>query len=297
MKIQFQDAEIPYPLSIMKGRLRLSGLDDTKIAAIVSKLLDESESENMSEKDLLSFVQGKLQTESSERISSFNTIITYENLRSEHEDMPPIIVVIEGASATGKSMIALDLIQVIASTRFISTDTIRQLLRNIYSKEEYPELHCHTYQAFKYRQVGVDQNPMIRGYKAQCELVTSQVKEMVYRIISEGAIAVIEGVHIQPGSMKNISEGVLEILINPSYQIHQMMFSSKSGIGKLRSVSSDEQVRKDEFISTRIIQEYLEKHAIQNEITIINMQDYEQANQEIYRLIVMKMNQLIRSYQ
>ncbi|TFG32749.1 hypothetical protein EU527_09465 [Candidatus Thorarchaeota archaeon] len=297
MKIDFQNFSIPYPLSIMRGRLRLCGVDGAKIESMISELSDENQSKIWSEQELVSYIDKRLQTERPEIINSFNTVNAFENLRSLKEDIPPIIVVVEGASATGKSMIALDILHTIASTRFISTDTIRLILRNMYPKEECPELHCHTYQAFKYRQVGEsDLRPMIRGYNAQSELVSLPIIEMVKRIILEGTIAVIEGVHIQPGSMNDISKGVLEILINPNESMHEGMFASKSTIGKLKSVSTDENVRREEFISARMIQEHLVSLAVKNDVAIINLDDYEQAQQEIYRLIVKKMNQLISSY-
>ena len=298
MKIQFQDTGMPYPLTILKGYLRLSGVADSKIAFIVSELLKKSEKSNKwTESDVLCFVESQLQEESPDIVNSLQTIIAYENLRAIQEDIPPIVVVIEGASATGKSMVALDLIQALSPTRIISTDTVRQILRDIHSKEEYPELHCHTYQAFKYNQVGdTNLNPIIRGYNAQCTLISPHVIDMTKRVVSEGAKAIIEGVHISPGSMIEISEGVIEILVNPSYKIHQAMFASKSRIGKLKSVTSDKQIREEEFVSTHIIQEYLEKQALRHQIPTINLDEYESVQQETYRLILSKMNHLIELY-
>ncbi len=299
MKIQFQDTEIPYPLAILRGHLRLSGVIDSEIAAIISELSTRKpQSGSWSESKIIDFVQDNLQKRNSEITNSFASIITYENLRSIKEDVPPIVVVIEGASATGKSMIALDLIQAISPTRFISTDTVRQLLRNTHSKVKYPELHCHTYQAYKYNQIGNSNlDPIIRGYNAQSRLIFPHIIDTTKRIIIEGATSIIEGVHILPGLMNDISEGVLEILINPSYRVHQAMFGSKNKIGKLKSVSSDEHVRKEEFVSARVIQEHMERNALQQHIAIIGLDDYEQSQLEIYRLILAKMNQLIKSHQ
>ena len=299
MKIQFQETEIPYSLTALKGQLKLSGLTDNKIATILAELLEEcTDSQKWNESDIMEFIQDRLQRENSRISNFFQSTVTYENLRTQRENMPSIIIVIEGSSATGKSMIALDLIQAICPTRFIGTDTIRQILRNFYTKEEYPELHCHTYQAFKYNQIGDTKlHPIIRGYNAQCKLIFPHIKDMIERIVLEGAAAIVEGVHISPGTMSETSDGIIEILINPTYKTHQAMFVSKSEIGKLKSVSSDEQVRKEEFASTRIIQEHLEKLALQHETAIINLEDYEQAQLEIYRLILERMNHLIELYQ
>ncbi len=299
MKIKFQDAIIPYPLSILKGRLELSGANDRMVAAIILQLLDRNcKDKQLTESELISFVKDRFREGESDIIRSFNTIISYENIRRMNEKAPPLIVVLEGASATGKSMIALGLNQAISSTRFISTDTIRQVLRNIYSKEEHPELHCHTYQAFEFCQSGPeDLNPIIRGYIAQCELLAPQIISMTKRIISEGADAVIEGVHIQPGTLQELNEGILEIMINPNRELHRTMFVSKNEMGRLRSVTADMSVREREFTSTRMIQEYMIELANERNIPVVELEDYEQARREINRIILTKMNHLIKLYQ
>ena len=290
---------IPYPLTILKGRLELSGASDRVVASIIFQLLDKnSKTVHSTESELLSIVRDTIREEKSNIIRSFNTIINYENLRRTNDQTPPLIIVLEGASATGKSMIALNLNQAISSTRFISTDTIRQVLRNIYSQEEHPELHCHTYQAFKYCQSGPEHlNPIIRGYIAQCELLSPQITSLLKRIITEGADAVVEGVHIQPGTLQELNEGILEIVINPSHNLHKSMFVSKNEMGRLRSVTSDKSVREDEFSSTRLIQEYMLELANEHNIAVVQLEDYEQAHQEINRLILAKMNHLLESYQ
>ena len=299
MKIKFQDSTIPYPLSILKGRLELSGASDKVVAEVIMKLTDKKiETVTLTESNLVSFVNDRLEEEQPEISQAFNTIISFERLRRLNEQVPPIIIVLEGASATGKSMIALNLNQAISSTRFISTDTIRQVLRNIYSAEEYPELHCHTYQAFKYCQSGAEHlDPIVRGYIAQCDLLTPQITNLVKRIISEGADAVIEGVHIQPGTLQELNKGILEIVINPSQELHRTMFVSKNEMGRLRSVTSDKSVREEEFTSTRMIQEFMTRLAKEHNISVIELEDYEQAHREINQLILTKMSQLIELHQ
>ena len=121
-------------------------------------------------------------------LADYDLLTKYEALRRTSKAIPPLILVFEGASATGKSMLALDFIVYLSITRIISTDTVRQVLRGIHSKEDHPELHCHTYQAHKYRQVGPEElNPMIRGYLAQCELIEPVIRDAVDRLAQEGA--------------------------------------------------------------------------------------------------------------
>ncbi|MGD9396608.1 MAG: hypothetical protein PVJ05_09295, partial [Candidatus Thorarchaeota archaeon] len=211
-------------------------------------------------------------------------------------EIPTIAVVIEGASATGKSLIALELMHDLTATRFISTDTVRQVLRGMMSEDQHPELFCHTYQAHIHRQAGPsDLAPVVRGFLAQCELISPHIETMAKRVIEEGAIGVIEGVHIQPGILQNMSSGVIEILINPNYETHRAMFSSKHEIGKLTTVSDDKTVRRKEFEATRAIQEFMIEEAQKSDVSIIELTSYEEIYQNISTLIVSRVRNLIDS--
>jgi 2-phosphoglycerate kinase len=293
MKLRFRDETIPYPLFSVKGRLRLSGLDEQGISEIIN---ESSIAEIESEEDLLAHIIKALSSYHSSIKSNFETLSRYEDLRGKILDIPAIVVALEGASATGKSLIALELIHNLTATRFISTDSVRQILRGIYSEDQHPELFCHTYQAHKRRQAGqIDLNPVIRGYLAQCEVITPHIVALTERVVAEGAISVIEGVHILPGALQGLSSGVCELLINPDRETHRAMFASKHVIGKLRTVSEDGSVRDMEFEATRLIQEYMIDKAKKRKIPIIPLSGYDDAQQAISALVISKAMEILSS--
>jgi 2-phosphoglycerate kinase len=294
-----EDQVIPYPLSTIRGRLRLSGLTETRIADILTSLKKNysNKQTTLNEQELLQIIRKVIDEEPQEIIERYEILTAYEQLRGVHNDIPPLIVALEGASATGKSMLALDLISALSTTRIISTDSIRQILRVIYSQNEYPELYCHTYQAHKYKQSGNSElNAIIRGFLAQLDLIGPHITKLTERILSEGAIGIIEGVHILPSSLQQLGSGVLEILINPSEDVHRAMFISKRTGGKLKSVSDDSSVRMNEFQSTRIIQEYMISKAKEHNINIIDLESYNAAFTTISGLIIERLKLLIRDY-
>ncbi|MGY5872284.1 MAG: hypothetical protein RTV72_08575 [Candidatus Thorarchaeota archaeon] len=295
MRVRIQDQEIPFPLTTIRGRLRLSGLSEDAILEIISSLKHQSSSQHiLSESELTDFIEDGLSSQSSEIIKSYEMLTMYEQLRGLSDDVPPIILALEGASATGKSLLAIDLVQDLVSTRFISTDTVRQILRGVFTKEEHPELYCHTYQAYKHRQAGDgDLDQIVRGYIAQCELIGPPVGEMVKRIHDEGAMAVVEGVHLQPGSINNLSKGTLEILINPDEATHKAMFTSKYSAGKLKSVSKNSTTREEEFQSTRKIQEYMIGEAERHNVSIVDLESYEESRSTISRLVIDRIEHIL----
>lgn len=294
MRVRIQEQEIPFPLTTIRGKLRLSGLTETEISKIISDIKKYHSNKIPTESDLTKFVEDALKSYSPQIIKNYETLSEYEHLRGESDQIPPIILALEGASATGKSMLAIDLVQDLVSTRFISTDTIRQVLKGIYKKKNHPELYCHTYQAYKHKQSGSSSlDSVVRGYIAQCELISPPLIEMIKQIHAEGAIAVLEGVHLQPGSITHLSKGTLEILINPDEQTHKAMFTSKHEAGKLKSVSKDSRTREEEFQSTRKIQEYMIVEAKKHNLSIIDLDIYEDTRSAISKLIISKAEQII----
>ncbi|MBN2229149.1 MAG: hypothetical protein JW779_06105 [Candidatus Thorarchaeota archaeon] len=298
MKLRFQDNSIPYPISIQRGKLRLSGLDLHEISDIISSTMpDPANSETLTENQLIESIRSSLSNYPDSVKQNYDLLMQYEQLRGEDESIPPLVLVLEGASATGKSLLAIELIQDLTATRFISTDTVRQLVRGVYQEKQAPEIFCHTYQAYRYKQLG-DQylHPVVRGYLAQIDLMKPFIDDLIQRVLSEGTQVVVEGVHIQPGSLNSLSDGILEVLVNPSVNTHRAMFFEKHASGKLRTVTSDKEIREQEFNSTRLIQDYLVNRALENEIPIIKMESYEKAREEVSEFILKTIKTLLKKY-
>lgn len=298
MRLRFRDTDVPYPLSVIKGRLKLSGLGEKQVSQIMDVVLNKVKSiTNLSEDNLLDVVRNSLGSSEGFVIDNFEVLTRYEKLRGQSHEIPPIVVVLEGASATGKSIIANEIVHDLVATRFISSDTVRQVLRSTMNEEDYPELYCHTYQAHLHRQTGPkDLDPVIRGYLAQCDIITPQITNMTERIVSEGATGVVEGVHILPGMLKSLSLGVIEVLINPNNETHKAMFTNKHDAGKLRTVSEDMETREKEYEGTRAIQNYMNTLAQDAKVPIVEMNIFEDATSSVNEIIVDSIRKILKEH-
>ncbi len=292
MRVRIGDKVIPYPLGSLRGRFRLAGFSQLEAEQAVSEIQASVGTGSLSEKDLDAMARGWISSNRLSLASSFEKLAEYEEARRS-KGRPPLVVAIEGASATGKTMLALEIVNMINATRFISTDTIRQILRTIMPESKYPELHCHTYQAHKYRQEGsVALNPEVRGFIAQTGLIMPGVVELARRVLAEGAVTVIEGVHIVPGSLVGLGPSVLELVVSPTRETHEAMFLAKHAAGKLRSVTEDENRRYAEFEATVSIQEYMLEQAQRKGINVVDFEDYEESLKEIAALILSRIESL-----
>ncbi|MHA1934880.1 MAG: hypothetical protein ACW97A_06325 [Candidatus Thorarchaeota archaeon] len=298
MRVSIHGVPIPYPLSILRGRLRLSGLSPLATERVVGSLMarDTVTKRIWSEEQLISDCREMLSSYDSTIMDNFNMLSRYAELRRTGAGLLPIILVIEGASATGKSLLASSMISNLCVTRTISTDSIRLVLRSLHSQDDYPELFCHTYQAYKHKQTGPDYlDPILRGFLAQCHLITPTVKQTLSGILAEGIRAVVEGVHLIPGNVLPDNRGVVEVLVNPSPDIHKSMFTSKHLTGSLKSVTNDESIRDKEFEAALLIQDYMVEQARDSGVHAIDLQNYELAENEINGLVVQRVRELMET--
>nr|CCC53877.1 conserved hypothetical protein [Trypanosoma vivax Y486] len=127
----------------------------------------------------------------------------------------PLIIFCGGTSGCGKSTLSSLIIKHICTGTLLSTDTIRQVLRNTLRVAEYPELFVSTYQAHlvatgKSRGGNVqgdahtegkgmpDVSSVIAGYERQSEAVLKLLDAMLERLICRNQPVVVEGVHLLP---------------------------------------------------------------------------------------------------
>ena len=280
-------------MSSLRGRLLLAGLSNIEAEQALAEIQSSQGNGPLSEQEIYVAAKNWLSSNRLSAAPEFEKLIAYDEAR-ETTGQAPLIVAIEGASATGKTMLALEVLKILNATRFLSTDTVRQVLRSMMSESTHPELHCHTYQAHQFRQEGPETlEPVVRGFIAQSSIIMPRVMDLTSRVLAEGAIAVVEGVHILPGALADLGPSVLEILVSPSRDTHEAMFLAKHTAGKLKSVSDDRGRRNQEFHATLRIQEYLLEQAREKKVHVVRLQDYEQALGDIFSLILKCIEALI----
>ncbi len=294
MRMRYGEKSIPYPLHVLSGNLRLCGLGEEQAVAIISKVRMRFPHEIPALLELNQLILDSLSTIDKTVLENYRILLGYQEKRMRNANIPPLILVLEGSSATGKSMLSLPLIENLGVTRILSTDTVRQVLRSVYRPDQYPELFCHTYQACKFAVHGPEElDPVVRGFIAQQDIMMETLTTSVRRYIEEGTIAIIEGVHLIPGQFEQLSIGVLEVLINPDEDLHRDMFLLKHEASCLNTVSSDRQVRLDEFEAARKIQDYLVQSAHSSGVSIVEIDSYEDALDTVQKIIIRKLAELV----
>jgi 2-phosphoglycerate kinase len=112
----------------------------------------------------------------------------------------PIIVLVGGATGTGKSTVATEAAHRLGITRVTSTDFIRQTMRAFFSAEFMPAIHYSSFEADQALRTPEDaEDPVVSGFLEQTRNVAVGVQASIDRALEEGWSMVLEGVHLVPG--------------------------------------------------------------------------------------------------
>ena len=120
--------------------------------------------------------------------------------RRFHDPDRPVILLLGGATGSGKTSLAVEVAHRLDIQRVLSTDSIRQVMRIMLSPELVPAIHASSYDAYRViGPVAEGEDPVIVGFEAGAKIVSVGVRAMIERAIAENTSLVIDGVSIAPG--------------------------------------------------------------------------------------------------
>ena len=205
----------------------------------------------------------------------------------------PIIVLIGGATGTGKSTVATEVAYRLGITRVTSTDFVRQTLRAFFSPEFMPSIHYSSFEAGiglrSAEQEEVD--PLLHGFLDQTRNVLVGVNAAIERSLAEGWSTVLEGVHLVPGMTAPVENALVAqcVLAIDSEDAHASHFW-------IRDIASDGQRSLDKYLERlsdiRYLQDYIVHRAEREGVPVIRNKDRESATSEVIELVMLAADRL-----
>ena len=114
----------------------------------------------------------------------------------------PLLLLIGGTAASGKSTVATEMASRLEIVRTQSTDMLRQVMRMMIPERLLPVLHTSSFNAWKAqfgdRRERSKDKAVIDGYLQQANLIEVACQAVIERAIQERASLVLEGVHVLP---------------------------------------------------------------------------------------------------
>jgi 2-phosphoglycerate kinase len=200
----------------------------------------------------------------------------------------PIILLVGGATGTGKSTLATEVAYRLGITRVTSTDFVRQTMRAFFSREFMPAIHHSSFEAGRATadEDAEGSEAVLDGFLEQTRDVLVGVQAAIERALQEGWSMVLEGVHLVPGMLPREIEGALVVqcvLAISDAEAHAAHFWIRD--------TDSEGVRPyekylDAFDDIRLVQAYIMGRARKHEVPVIENGDIEQAIGSVMELVL-----------
>jgi 2-phosphoglycerate kinase len=237
---------------------------------------------------------GELAVEVLGEVEGLETLRRLRRLRELQELDLPVIVLVGGATGTGKSTVATEAAYRLGITRVTSTDFIRQTMRAFFSHEFMPSIHYSSFEAASgLREPEQAEDPVIAGFLEQTRNVLVGVRASIERALEEGWSTVLEGVHLVPGMLPQI-EGALVVqcvLAIDDEEEHSTHFMIRdAGPEGLRPHAK----YLDRLEDIRHIQEHIVRRAKRHRVPVIRKLDIREACDAVMELVLDRAGQLQR---
>ncbi len=200
----------------------------------------------------------------------------------------PIVILVGGATGTGKSTVATEIAYRLGITRVTSTDFVRQTMRAFFSSEFMPSIHYSSFEAGRGLPAEEQEtgDPVLLGFLEQTRNVLVGVRASIERALEEGWSMVLEGVHLVPGMLPCNFPGALAIqcvLEIPDERHHSSHFY-------IRDATSDDRRPVEKYLDhlddIRRIQRYIVGRARKVGVPVIENNDVERATADVMELVV-----------
>ena len=286
--------EVPFSKGLMARALVVTGLDPER-AYLVARRVES----DLADRGAVSLDLDRLGEIAAEVIGDEDAATTIRRLKrldafARLEE--PLLLLIGGATGTGKSTIATEAAHLLGITRVTSTDFIRQTMRAFFSEEFMPSVHYSSFEArlaLTRAEEEESGDAAILGYLDQTRNVLVGVHAALERAATEHWSTVLEGVHLVPGMVGTEYPGAFVvqcIIAIEDESMHRSHFwvrdRSTEGLRPLERYL-------DALPQIREIQDYLIERARRYDVPVIVNASLEHAIGDVLELVLRRADQLV----
>jgi 2-phosphoglycerate kinase len=263
---------LPYSRGLMARALMAVGVAPDRAYALARRLGEDlaARSTDVVELDRLEClaVESLGEVEGREAVRQLRR---YQGLR---ELELPLVILVGGATGTGKSTVATEIAYRLGITRVTSTDFIRQTMRAFFADDFMPAIHHSSFEG----------EPLLPVFLEQSRAVLVGVRAAIERALQEGWSMVLEGVHLVPGLVPLELEGaivsscILEISDETAHAQH--FFTRDAGTERPMAKYLDR------FDAIRALQDYLVERAERTGTPVIENENAELATRAVAELVL-----------
>ena len=200
---------LPYSKGLMAKALMGTGLSPERayeLARLIESALVREHEELSATQDHVYDVAAEVLREHEDE----NAVRRLRRFQAIQEIDLPLIILIGGATGTGKSTITTEVAHRLGITRVTSTDFVRQTMRAFFSEAFMPSIHYSSFEAGRATTFSGDgDDAVVRGFLDQTRNILVGVNAVLERALTESHSMALEGVHLVPGLVPAKLEGAI----------------------------------------------------------------------------------------
>ncbi|MGH3077169.1 MAG: hypothetical protein ACRDPZ_03195 [Gaiellaceae bacterium] len=286
--------EVPFSKGLMARALVLTGVDTER-----SYLIARRAERDLAERGALSLDFDRLGEIAADVLGDEEAAKTLRRLRqldALQQLEAPLLLLVGGATGTGKSTIATEAAHRLGITRVTSTDFIRQTMRAFFSKEFMPSVHYSSFEArlaLTRAEEEESGDAAILGFLDQTRNVVVGVQAALERAATEHWSTVLEGVHLVPGMVATDYPGAFVVQCVVAIEddnLHRSHFW-------VRDYSTEGLRPLDKYLDAlpqiRQIQDYLVERAHRFDVPVIVNDSLDRAIGDVLDLVLRRADQLV----
>ena len=286
------ESSVPFSKGILSQSLQASGIEPNislSLAVTIEKTLMRRRNKEITLGELRdltgNMLDKKYSAEHAER---------YLMWRRLKNPARPLIILLGGTAGVGKSTIAVELAHRLGITRVISTDSVREVMRIMFSPELMPTIHKSSFDAWEAYGLptGVQEDIVISAFMEQARRISAGINALMDRALNEKISTMIDGVHIVPGFMKReyMQKALLceMVITTEDADIHRERFDIRGQHASTRGA----QKYLDNFDSIRKIQDFIVMQAHNRDVPVFDCKNFDQT----VARIVQHLTEFVRSH-
>jgi 2-phosphoglycerate kinase len=286
--------EIPFSKGLMARALVVTGLDPERAYQIANRV-----DRDLAERGAASLDLDRLAELAASVIGEEGAHTTVRRLGRLHALQrldEPLLLLIGGATGTGKSTIATEAAHRLGITRVTSTDFIRQTMRAFFSEEFMPSVHYSSFEArlaLTRAEEEESGDAAILGFLDQTRNVLVGANAALERAATEHWSMVLEGVHLVPGMVTTAFPHAFVvqcIVAIEDENLHRSHFwvreYATEGLRPLEKYL-------DSLPQIRQIQDYLVERARRYDVPVIVNDSLDRAIGDVMDLVLRRADQLV----
>jgi 2-phosphoglycerate kinase len=286
--------DVPFSKGLLARALIVTGLDPERAHTIARRADKDLADRNATSLDIDRL--GELTADVIGDDEAYRTIRRLRRLDALQRLDEPLLLLVGGATGTGKSTIATEAAHRLGITRVTSTDFIRQTMRAFFSEEFMPSVHYSSFEArlaLTRAEEEESGDAAILGFLDQTRNVIVGVQAALERAATERWSMVLEGVHLVPGMVVTevphafVVQCVIAIEDENLHRSHFWVRDyATEGLRPLEKYL-------DSLPQIREIQDYLVERARRHDVPVIVNDSFDRAIADVMDLVLRRADQLV----